>query len=134
MKKIKFMDCSFRDGFQSCIGARAKTEDFAPALEAAAKAGINHIEIGGGARFQSLFFYTQENAFEEMDKWRQIVGPDVNLQTLSRGVKGDLRHPRPRYFCAAAPLFAYVHRISFFALFVNTKGQKDRRPERILPI
>ncbi len=86
MKKIKFMDCSFRDGFQSCIGARAKTEDFAPALEAAAKAGISHIEIGGGARFQSLFFYTQENAFDEMDKWRQIVGPDVNLQTLSRGV------------------------------------------------
>ena len=86
MKKIKFMDCSFRDGFQSCIGARARTEDFAPALEAAAKAGINHIEIGGGARFQSLFFYTQENAFEEMDKWREIVGPDVNLQTLSRGV------------------------------------------------
>ena len=86
MKKIKFMDCSFRDGFQSCIGARAKTEDFAPALEAAAKAGIQHIEIGGGARFQSLFFYTQENAFEEMDKWREIVGKDVNLQTLSRGV------------------------------------------------
>ena len=86
MKKIKFMDCSFRDGFQSCIGARAKTEDFAPALEAAAKAGIEHIEIGGGARFQSLFFYTQENAFEEMDKWREIVGKDVNLQTLSRGV------------------------------------------------
>jgi len=86
MKKIKFMDCSFRDGFQSCIGARAKTEDFAPALEAAAKAGISHIEIGGGARFQSLFFYTQENAFEEMDKWREIVGKEVNLQTLSRGV------------------------------------------------
>ncbi len=86
MKKIKFMDCSFRDGFQSCIGARAKTDDFASALEAAAKAGISHIEIGGGARFQSLFFYTQENAFEEMDRWRQIVGPDVNLQTLSRGV------------------------------------------------
>ena len=86
MKKIKFMDCSFRDGFQSCIGARAKTEDFAPALEAAAKAGIQHIEIGGGARFQSLFFYTQENAFEEMDRWREIVGKDVNLQTLSRGV------------------------------------------------
>ena len=80
------MDCSFRDGFQSCIGARAKTEDFAPALEAAAKAGIQHIEIGGGARFQSLFFYTQENAFEEMDRWREIVGKDVNLQTLSRGV------------------------------------------------
>ena len=85
-KKIKFMDCSFRDGFQSCLGARVKTDDFLPALEAAVKAGINHIEIGGGARFQSLYFYCQEDAFEMMDKWRATVGPNVNLQTLSRGV------------------------------------------------
>ena len=86
MKKIKFMDCSFRDGFQSCLGARVKTEDFLPALAEAVKAGINYIEIGGGARFQSLYFYCQEDAFEMMDKWRETVGPDVNLQTLSRGV------------------------------------------------
>ena len=86
MKKIKFMDCSFRDGFQSCLGARVKTEDFLPALEAAVRAGISHIEIGGGARFQALYFYCQEDAFEMMDKWRATVGPDVNLQTLSRGV------------------------------------------------
>ena len=85
-KKIKFMDCSFRDGFQSCLGARVKTDDFLPALEAAVKAGISHIEIGGGARFQSLYFYCQEDAFEMMDKWRATVGPNVNLQTLSRGV------------------------------------------------
>ncbi len=85
-KKIKFMDCSFRDGFQSCLGARVKTDDFLPALEAAVKAGISHIEIGGGARFQSLYFYCQEDAFEMMDKWRATVGPGVNLQTLSRGV------------------------------------------------
>ena len=85
-KKIKFMDCSFRDGFQSCLGARVKTDDFLPALEAAVKAGISHIEIGGGARFQSLYFYCQEDAFEMMDKWRATVGPDANLQTLSRGV------------------------------------------------
>lgn len=86
MKKIKFMDCSFRDGFQSCLGARVKTEDFLPALEAAVKAGINHIEIGGGARFQALYFYCQEDAFQMMDLWRQTAGPDVNLQTLARGV------------------------------------------------
>ncbi len=86
MKKIEFMDCSFRDGFQSCLGARVKTEDFLPALAAAKDAGITHIEIGGGARFQSLYFYCQEDAFEMMDLWRATVGPDVNLQTLSRGV------------------------------------------------
>ena len=86
MKKIKFMDCSFRDGFQSCLGARVKTEDFLPALEAAVKAGIDYIEIGGGARFQSLYFYCQEDAFAMMDKCREVVGPEVNLQTLARGV------------------------------------------------
>ncbi len=58
MKKIvKFMDTSFRDGFQSCFGARVLTDDFLPALQASVDAGIQHFEAGGGARFQSLFFY-----------------------------------------------------------------------------
>lgn len=49
MKKINYMDCSFRDGFQSCLGARVKTEDFLPALKAAKEAGTTYFEIGGGA-------------------------------------------------------------------------------------
>ena len=57
MKKIRFMDTSFRDGFQSVIGARVITADFIPALEAAVEAGIDHMEVGGGARFQSPYFY-----------------------------------------------------------------------------
>ncbi len=85
MKKIKFMDVSFRDGFQSCFGARVKTEDFLPALEAAVHAGTDNFEIGGGARFQSLYFYCEEDAFAMMDEARKVVGPDINLQTLSRG-------------------------------------------------
>ena len=85
MKKIKFMDTSFRDGFQSCYGARVKTEDFIPALKAAVEAGTQHFEIGGGARFQSLYFYCQQDAFDMMDACREAVGPDVNLQTLARG-------------------------------------------------
>ena len=85
MKKINFMDTSFRDGFQSCYGARVRTEDFTPILKAAVEAGNNNFEIGGGARFQSLYFYCQEDAFDMMDKSREIVGKDINLQTLARG-------------------------------------------------
>ncbi len=85
MKKIKFMDVSFRDGFQSCYGARVKTDDFLPVLQAAVDAGTDNFEIGGGARFQSLYFYCQEDAFAMMDAARKVVGPDINLQTLSRG-------------------------------------------------
>ena len=80
------MDTSFRDGFQSCYGARVKTEDFIPILKAAVEAGNDNFEIGGGARFQSLYFYCQEDAFDMMDKSREVVGKDINLQTLARGV------------------------------------------------
>ncbi|WP_373001350.1 biotin/lipoyl-containing protein [Sulfurimonas sp.] len=85
-KFIDVMDTTFRDGFQSVFGGRVLMDDFFPAVEAAKRAGINHFEFGGGARFQSLYFYLREDAFEMMDKFRKIVGPDANLQTLARGV------------------------------------------------
>ena len=80
-KRIEFMDTSFRDGFQSVFGARVSTRDFLPALEAAVDAGTTYFEAGGGARFQSLFFYCNESAFDMMDSFRKTVGPDANLQT-----------------------------------------------------
>ena len=80
------MDTTFRDGFQSVFGARVAMDDFLPAVSAAREAGISHFEFGGGARFQSLFFYLNENAFDMMDKFREAAGKDAVLQTLSRGV------------------------------------------------
>ena len=62
------------------------TADFLPALEAARDAGIDYFEAGGGARYQSLYFYCNEDAFDMMDAFRETVGPDANLQTLARGV------------------------------------------------
>ncbi|RLD28700.1 MAG: biotin attachment protein, partial [Bacteroidetes bacterium] len=61
-KKVDFMVTAFRDGFQSVYGARVFTKDFIPAVEAAVEAGITHFEAGGGARFQSLYFYCNEDA------------------------------------------------------------------------
>ncbi len=80
------MCTAFRDGFQSVYGARVLTPDFLPALEAAREAGIDYFEAGGGARFQSLYFYCNEDAFDMMDAFRETAGPEANLQTLSRGV------------------------------------------------
>lgn len=85
-KKVKFMCTAFRDGFQSVYGARVFTKDFLPAVEATRDAGIEWFEAGGGARFQSLYFYCNEDAFTMMDAFRQTAGPNANLQTLARGV------------------------------------------------
>ncbi len=86
MKRIRTMITAFRDGFQSVYGARVLTDDFLPAVEAAAAAGMDHFEAGGGARFQSLYFYCNEDAFDMMDRFRKAAGPNANLQTLARGV------------------------------------------------
>ncbi|MEO2035821.1 MAG: biotin/lipoyl-containing protein [Planctomycetaceae bacterium] len=85
-KKVKFMCTAFRDGFQSVYGARVFTQDFLPAVEATRDAGISWFEAGGGARFQSLYFYCNEDAFAMMDSFREVAGPDADLQTLARGV------------------------------------------------
>jgi pyruvate carboxylase subunit B len=85
-KVIRFLDTSFRDGFQSVFGARVLTNDFIGAVKASVEAGITQIEAGGGARFQSLFFYCGESAFDMMDRFRTEVGPTVDLQTLARGI------------------------------------------------
>ncbi len=85
-KLIDIMDTTFRDGFQSVFGARVLLEDFIDAVSVAKDAGMSHFEFGGGARFQSPFFYLNENAFDMMDRFREAVGDKADLQTLARGV------------------------------------------------
>ena len=84
-KKVNVMVTAFRDGFQSCVGARVFTDDFLPALEAAAEAGFTHFEAGGGARYQVPYLYCGENAFEMMDRFRAPL-TRCQSQTLARGV------------------------------------------------
>ena len=84
-KTVKYMLTAFRDGFQSVVGARVLSKDFLPCVEEAYDAGVRWFEAGGGARFQSCYFYCQEDAFEVMDKFR-AAAPEADLQTLSRGV------------------------------------------------
>jgi len=105
-RRIQVMNTAFRDGFQSVFGGRVFTRDFIPAVEAAREAGITHFEAGGGARFQALYFFCNEDAFDMMDAFREAAGPDANLQTLARGVNvvgldsqsSDVIREHPRLF------------------------------------
>ena len=88
-KQIRVMFTPFRDGLQSSFGGKVRLADILPAMEFAAKeAGIRHFEFGGGARYQAPFFYVGEDPFVCMDKMREAVGPDVDLQILTRSVSG----------------------------------------------
>lgn len=88
-KKIRVMFTPFRDGLQSSFGGKVRLKDILSAMEFAAhKAGIRHFEFGGGARYQAPYFYLGEDPFSCMDEMRKAVGPDVDLQILTRSVSG----------------------------------------------
>ena len=85
-KKIQILCTAFRDGFQSVFGSRVLPKDYLPIVKMAKDAGIYRFESGGGAAFQSAFFYLNQNAFDVMDSFREVAGEDAFLQTLARGI------------------------------------------------
>ena len=87
-KTIRVMLTTFRDGLQSAFGGKVRLQDFLPALQVAVNSGIRHFEFGGGARYQAPLFYLGEDPFETMKKIRETVGPEVDLQILTRSVSG----------------------------------------------
>lgn len=88
-KKIKVQFMPFRDGLQSAFGGKVRLDDYLPAMKTAAKdLGIRHLEFGGGARYQAPFFYLNENPFETMQAMRDTVGPEPDLQILTRSISG----------------------------------------------
>jgi len=87
-RTIRVMLTVFRDGLQSSFGGKVRLNDFLPAMKAAAELGVRHMEFGGGARYQAPYFYLGEDPFETMKTMRDTVGPDVDLQILTRSVSG----------------------------------------------
>jgi pyruvate carboxylase subunit B len=87
-KKIRVMFTPFRDGLQSSFGGKVRLKDILPAMQASAQAGIRHFEFGGGARYQAPYFYLGEDPFDDMQAMRDAVGPEVDLQILTRSVSG----------------------------------------------
>lgn len=87
-KTIRVMFMPFRDGLQSSFGGKVRLNDFLPAVKRSAELGIRHFEFGGGARYQAPYFYLGEDPFDDMMEIRKAVGPDVDLQILTRSVSG----------------------------------------------
>jgi len=87
-KKIRVMFTPFRDGLQSSFGGKVRLGDILPAMKLSAEAGIRHFEFGGGARYQAPYFYLGEDPFEDMQAMRDAVGPEIDLQILTRSVSG----------------------------------------------
>jgi len=81
---VKITDTTFRDGHQSSLATRMRTEDMIPIAEEMNKAGFYSMEVWGGATFDVPTRFLNEDPWERPRILKKLM-PDTPLQMLLRG-------------------------------------------------
>ena len=66
MKKPTITEVILRDGQQSLIATRMKTEDMIPILKDMDKVGYSSVEVWGGATYDCCLRYLDENPWDRL--------------------------------------------------------------------
>ena len=81
---LKITDVTLRDGHQSLLATRMRTEDMTPVAEEMNKAGFYSMEVWGGATFDVPTRFLNEDPWERLRTLKRLM-PDTPLQMLLRG-------------------------------------------------
>lgn len=81
---VKITDTTFRDGHQSTLATRFRTEDMLPIAAEMDKVGFYSMEVWGGATFDVTTRYLNEDPWERLEKIKAKM-PNTPLQMLLRG-------------------------------------------------
>jgi oxaloacetate decarboxylase alpha subunit len=84
MGKVKITETCLRDGHQSLIATRMRTEEMVPILETMDNAGYYSLEMWGGATFDASLRFLDEDPWDRLRTFRKII-KNTNLQMLLRG-------------------------------------------------
>lgn len=84
MAKVHITDLTLRDGHQSLIATRMRTEDMLPICPRLDKIGFWSLEVWGGATFDACLRYLKEDPWERLRALRAAL-PNTRLQMLLRG-------------------------------------------------
>ncbi len=82
--KLKITETVIRDGHQSLIATRMKTNEILPILEKMDKVGYHSLEVWGGATFDSCIRFLDEDPWERLREIKKRV-KKTKLQMLLRG-------------------------------------------------
>ncbi|MCX8031352.1 MAG: pyruvate carboxylase subunit B, partial [Thermodesulfovibrionales bacterium] len=81
---VKITDTTLRDGHQSLLATRMRTEDMLPILEEIDSVGYHSAEVWGGATFDVMKRFLNEDPWERLRKIKKAM-PNTPLQMLLRG-------------------------------------------------
>jgi len=84
MSKIHITELVLRDGHQSLIATRMRTEDMLPICPQLDAAGFWSLEAWGGATFDACVRFLKEDPWERLKKLRKAL-PNSQINMLLRG-------------------------------------------------
>ncbi len=84
MSKVYITDTVLRDGHQSLIATRMRTEDMLPICKKLDQVGFWSLECWGGATFDACLRFLKEDPWERLRLLREEL-PNTRLQMLLRG-------------------------------------------------
>ncbi|MCP3852246.1 MAG: sodium-extruding oxaloacetate decarboxylase subunit alpha [Gammaproteobacteria bacterium] len=84
MTKPRITEVVLRDGHQSLIATRMRTDDMLPICKKLDEIGFWSLEVWGGATFDSCIRFLKEDPWERLTKLKQAL-PKTPLQMLLRG-------------------------------------------------
>ena len=70
---VRFNSMEFRDGVQSMLATRVKTEDMLPFLERMDQVGYANMEMWGGATFDVCIRYLDDDPWERLRAFKKIM-------------------------------------------------------------
>ena len=83
-KKLLITDVALRDGHQSLLATRMRTEDMLPIAQKLDAIGYWSLEVWGGATFDTCLRFIKEDPWERLRALRAAM-PKTKLQMLLRG-------------------------------------------------
>src|SRR5687768_4703628 len=83
-KPILITDVALRDGHQSLLATRMRTEDMLPIAQKLDAVGFWSLEVWGGATFDTCLRFLKEDPWERLKALRAAM-PNTRLQMLLRG-------------------------------------------------
>ena len=119
---VRFNSLEFRDGQQSMLATRVKTEDMIPFLERMDQIGFENMEMWGGATFDVCIRYLNDDPWERLRKFKKVM-KNTPLKMVCRGqnLVGYNAYPDDivRRFIAASK-YSNTWRISRFLPSIST--------------
>ena len=81
----KFIDVTLRDGHQSLAATRMSTEQILRVLKMTNDAGYQRLELWGGAVLDSCIRFLNEDPWERLEKFKEVLGGGQKIRALLRG-------------------------------------------------